>query len=143
MSRSWPIRGCRSPRMACCALFNSKNKVRETRLDWSYSGIAIRNHWARGIGCSRPTFHGRRLQNWLYRAARALGVLKRESFVWTGDFQAFGEPMTPEVAEQQSAIETEVAYMRLGELQVACIPGELYPELVYGKFQEPVETGVD
>jgi hypothetical protein len=36
-----------------------------------------------------------------------------------------------------------VAYLRLGELHVACIPGELYPELVYGQFQDPVETAAD
>jgi hypothetical protein len=28
-------------------------------------------------------------------------------------------------------------------LHIACIPGELYPELVYGKHQEPVEANVD
>ena len=46
--------------------------------------------------------------------------------------------MTAEKADAGSAVESEVAYLRLGELHVACIPGELYPELVYGKFQEPV-----
>lgn len=83
------------------------------------------------------------VQNSLYRAARAIGVLKRDGRVWTGDFQEFGEPMTAEKAELPSAIESEVAYLRLGELHVACIPGELYPELVYGKFQEPVEKHAD
>ena len=83
------------------------------------------------------------VENALYRAARALGVLKREGLIWTGDFNKLGEPMTPESAGQQSAIETEVAYLRLGEVHVACIPGEIYPELVYGKYQEPVEPGVD
>jgi hypothetical protein len=83
------------------------------------------------------------VENALYRAARALGVLKREGLIWTGDFNKLGEPMTPESAGQQSAIETEVAYLRLGEVHVACIPGEIYPELVYGKYQEPVEAGVD
>jgi hypothetical protein len=83
------------------------------------------------------------VQNSLYRAARAMGVLQRNGFVWTGDFREFGEPMTPEKADLPSAIESEVAYLRLGELHVACIPGELYPELVYGKFQEPVEPNAD
>jgi len=31
----------------------------------------------------------------------------------------------------------------LGELSLAAIPGELYPELVYGKFQEPADVGAD
>jgi hypothetical protein len=83
------------------------------------------------------------VQNSLYRAARAFGVLEREGLVWTGNFQTFGEPMTPATADQQSAVESEVAYLRLGELHVACIPGELYPELVYGKFQEPAAPEAD
>jgi len=36
-----------------------------------------------------------------------------------------------------------VAYLRLGEVHVASIPGELYPELIYGKFQEPAEPDAD
>lgn len=83
------------------------------------------------------------VHNSLYRLARAVGVMKRAAFVWTGDSQTQGDPMTRELAEQESAIESEVACVRLGALNVACIPGELYPELVYGKFQEPVEANAD
>jgi hypothetical protein len=83
------------------------------------------------------------VQNSLYRAARSLGVLKRDGLIWTGDFQTLGAPMSPETADQDSAVESEVAFLRLGELGIACIPGELYPELVYGKFQEPADNGVD
>jgi hypothetical protein len=36
-----------------------------------------------------------------------------------------------------------VAYLRLGELHIAAIPGELYPECVYGKYQDPPEPGAD
>ncbi|HZN35648.1 MAG TPA: neutral/alkaline non-lysosomal ceramidase N-terminal domain-containing protein [Pirellulaceae bacterium] len=83
------------------------------------------------------------VQNSLYRAARAVGVLKRDGLVWRGDFHDLSEPMVAEKADLPSAVESEVAYLRLGELHVACIPGELYPELVYGKFQEPVEPDAD
>jgi len=83
------------------------------------------------------------VQNSLYRAARSLGVLKREGLVWTGDFQALGAPLSPETAGQGSAVESEVACLRLGELRIACLPGELYPELVYGQFPEPAAEGVD
>jgi hypothetical protein len=83
------------------------------------------------------------VENPLYRVARAIGVLKRPATVWTGDFQQFGDPMTLETKALPSAVESEVAYLRLGELHVACIPGEIYPELVYGKYQEPVEAGAD
>jgi hypothetical protein len=83
------------------------------------------------------------VENSLYRVARAIGVLKRPATVWTGDFQQFGDPMTLDKKGLPSAVESEVAYLRLGELHVACIPGEIYPELVYGKFQEPAEAAAD
>jgi hypothetical protein len=84
------------------------------------------------------------LYNPLYQAARALGVLKREGRVWTGDAEKIGEPLTAANAKGATmAVETEVAYLRLGELHVVCIPGEIYPELIYGQFQEPVEPNVD
>ena len=44
---------------------------------------------------------------------------------------------------QRLAVETEVACLRLGELYVACIPGEIYPELVYGQYPAAAEAGVD
>ena len=83
------------------------------------------------------------VQNSLYRVARAIGVVKRESHVWTGNFLEFGTPMTRDTREQPTAVETEVACLRLGELFVPCLPGELYPELVYGKFQEPADPAAD
>ncbi len=83
------------------------------------------------------------LTNVLYRAARVAGVLQREGLVWTGDFEKLGEPIAADNSEKPTAIESEVAYLRLGELHVACIPGEIYPELVYGKYQEPVDPGAD
>src|SRR6185312_12293142 len=49
------------------------------------------------------------VHNALYRTARALGVIKREGLVWTGDFQSLGEPMTHETSDQTSAVESEVA----------------------------------
>lgn len=86
------------------------------------------------------------LENPLYRAAQKSGLLKREGRRWTGDFENPGEPIDPKDpanAKEVVAGITEVAYLRLGELHVACIPGELYPELVYGKFQEPAEPNAD
>lgn len=81
--------------------------------------------------------------NSLYRLARTVGVMKRDARLWTGDPEVLGEKMTQDDAHKPTGIETEVAYLRLGDLHIACIPGELYPELVYGKFQEPVEPNVD
>jgi hypothetical protein len=83
------------------------------------------------------------VENSLYRVARAVGVLKRPATLWTGNFQKFGDPMTLETKSLPSAVESEVAYLRLGELHVACIPGEIYPELVYGQYQEPADPAAD
>ncbi|MBN8628093.1 MAG: neutral/alkaline non-lysosomal ceramidase N-terminal domain-containing protein [Planctomycetes bacterium] len=83
------------------------------------------------------------VENPVYRAAQTLGVLNRDSFLWTGDPLQRGERPAGETRKLVGALETEVGVLRLGELRVACIPGELYPELVYGKLQEPVEPNAD
>jgi hypothetical protein len=83
------------------------------------------------------------VENHLYRAARLLGVLKRQAFGWSGDPSAEPVPIEKITGDVTMAIQTEVAVLRLGELPVACIPGELYPELVYGSFPRAAEAGVD
>jgi hypothetical protein len=83
------------------------------------------------------------LENPGYQMARKIGVLPRAGRVWTGDSETVGELADNSTPADQLAIETEVACLRLGELHIACIPGEIYPELVYGQFQEPVDPGAD
>jgi hypothetical protein len=83
------------------------------------------------------------LTNPLYVAARKLGVLDREAFVWKESARHKGEPYTDADVQKQPALETEVAYVALGELHMACIPGEIYPELIYGKIQDPPDAGAD
>jgi hypothetical protein len=83
------------------------------------------------------------LANPVYRLGRSLGVLTRDGLIWTGDFEKSGERINQEVPGKEFAVETEVAYLRLGDLHVACIPGEIYPELVYGKYQDPVDAAAD
>ena len=83
------------------------------------------------------------VRNVWYRAARLAGVVRRKSYEWTGDPTRRGEPMRLIHATRLGAIETEVGYFRLGELGVACIPGEIYPELVYGKICDPAPEGAD
>lgn len=83
------------------------------------------------------------LENKLYRLAKLLGVVTRQARAWNGEFEPLGEIIERPRVGQPSAVETEVGYLRLGELHIACIPGEIYPELVYGKFQEPVDPGAD
>ena len=97
------------------------------------------------------------IDNQLYLLAWKLGVLDRQSFGWIGDpYQA--KPFTPNKSPQggdggnkdddksastRKCIKSEVAWLRLGELDVAAIPGEIYPELVLGKVQDPADPGAD
>lgn len=84
------------------------------------------------------------LENPMFKAARMLGVLKRKGLVWKGDPEVLGEDLSPKNARTaEGAAETEVAYVKLGELHIACIPGEIYPENVYAKVQDPVDPGAD
>lgn len=83
------------------------------------------------------------IENQVYRAAREIGVLRREARAWTGDPESRGDVEGNGVAGSPMAVETEVAYLRLGDVHVACIPGELYPELVYGRIQDPPDPGAD
>jgi len=82
------------------------------------------------------------LENKLYLLARQLGVFDREMYLWTGN---------PDKAEQVAemkpgpavCLRTEVARLRLGDLEIAAIPGEIYPELVLDKVEDPAVPGVD
>jgi len=83
------------------------------------------------------------VDNPIYRLAQSIGTIPRGVALWSGDFGKRGAEFVGEAKKQRAAIETETAYLRLGELHVACIPGELYPEMVYGKLQEPADPGAD
>jgi hypothetical protein len=82
------------------------------------------------------------LANKLYLLARQLGVLDREAFLWGGDSKR-AEPAKEVAGGKPMCIKTEVAYLRLGEVDVAAIPGEIYPELILGKVQDPPDPGAD
>jgi hypothetical protein len=89
---------------------------------------------------SRPLFLP--IDNKVYLVARQLGVLDRAAFAWKGDPDK-AEPVAEPKPEQRLAVQTEVGYLRLGDLEVAAIPGEIYPELVLGKVQDPPDPGAD
>lgn len=77
-----------------------------------------------------------------YKLGYSLGVLKRNAFGWTGDASR-GGTIDKDDKKQRLAAKSEIARLRLGELDVAVIPGEIYPELVLGQYQDPVEPGAD
>jgi hypothetical protein len=82
------------------------------------------------------------MDNKFYELARRLGVLRRDAYLWAGDpYRA--EKADPAEAKKRIATRTEVGWLRLGQLEVAAIPGEIYPELVLGKVQDPPDPGAD
>jgi hypothetical protein len=89
---------------------------------------------------ARPLFLP--LDNKLYLAARQLGVFDREAYLWSGDSRK-AEPAREPKPEQKLAVRTEIAYLKLGELELAAVPGEIYPELVLGGVQDPPDPGAD
>ncbi len=82
------------------------------------------------------------LENPLYRMAQMAGVLKREGHSWSGDYEVIGGPIKGTEGEVAAGV-SEVACLRFGQLHIAGVPGELYPELVYGKIQEPADPNAD
>ncbi len=82
------------------------------------------------------------VENGLYRLAKQVGVLNRDMYAWAGDPSP--KEWKKEVdASKPVGIKTEVGCVKLGDLEIAAIPGEIYPELVLGKVQTPADPGAD
>jgi len=82
------------------------------------------------------------LDNQAYILAFRLGMVTREAYQWKGTPNE-ADPIDKKATGKKLALRTELAYLKLGELEAACIPGEIYPELVLGKVQDPVDPGAD
>jgi len=80
--------------------------------------------------------------NRLYLAARLVKVLDRQAYLWKGDIDR-AEPADASETARSLCIRTEIALLRLGELEIACIPGEIYPELVLDQVQDPADPAAD
>ena len=83
------------------------------------------------------------LANPVYKAGRTLGVLDRDAFQWKGNPLAAGDKLPARLGSGEMAMASEVSLLTLGEVQVACIPGEIYPETVLGGTPNPAEAGAD
>jgi len=82
------------------------------------------------------------VRNKLYHLAFQFGTLDRPMYAWDGNPTPKELKPTKDITKPV-AIQTEMGYLKLGELEVAVIPGEIYPELVLGKVQDPVDPGAD
>jgi hypothetical protein len=83
------------------------------------------------------------IENSHYVLGFNIGVLKRDGYVWKGD-PLKADPIGAKVDKKtRMCIKSEVGWLKLGELEIAAIPGEVYPELVLSKVQDPPDKGAD
>ncbi|MCS6866671.1 MAG: neutral/alkaline non-lysosomal ceramidase N-terminal domain-containing protein [Gemmata sp.] len=82
------------------------------------------------------------VENKNFQLGFQIGVLKRKMYVWDGNPVPAKWLETKDI-KQPVAVKTEVGYLKLGDLEVAAIPGEIYPENVLGQVQDPVDPGAD
>src|SRR5260370_1313612 len=82
------------------------------------------------------------MDNKHYLLGRQLGVLQREAFRWAGHWDK-AEPADAKEFKKRLCLQTEVAWLQLGQLSIAALPGEIYPELVLDKVQDPPDPGAD
>jgi hypothetical protein len=78
-----------------------------------------------------------------YRVARLTGVVKRPGYRWENGPYQLGANVRVGDFFSRNAIATEVTYIRCGELHLIGIPGEIYPELIYGGVPDPSVEGAD
>jgi hypothetical protein len=60
-------------------------------------------------------------------------------FHWSGSIDRAAEAP----GQGRKALRTRAGILTLGELQIALVPGEIYPELVVGKVPDPAPQGAD
>jgi hypothetical protein len=82
------------------------------------------------------------VDNTVYKLGWSLGILQRPLFLWE-DSPYTAKPQPAKDLSKRGAILTEVGYLMLGDLEVAIIPGEIYPELVLGKVEDPADKNAD
>ncbi len=82
------------------------------------------------------------VDNSIYRLAWSFGTLDRTMYLWEGTPTPKKFTATKDVSKP-IAVKTEVGYLKLGDLEIAAMPGEIYPELVLNKVQTPADPGAD
>jgi hypothetical protein len=80
--------------------------------------------------------------NKFYLLGRRIGVLTREAYLWSGD-SGKAESLDGDPGSKRACMRTEIGWLRLGQLDIATIPGEIYPELVLDKVADPAPDGAD
>jgi hypothetical protein len=73
------------------------------------------------------------LENRLFRLATLMGVLDRTVY-------SEGEPATTLFGDD---LQTEIGVLRMSDVEMLLVPGEIYPELVVGAIQDPQDPAAD
>ena len=81
------------------------------------------------------------VENSIYQLAWQMGVFQRNIFDLERD--AEGSNPLKSIKGIRAALKTEIGHLRLGDLGIALIPGEIYPELVLGKVPMDAIEGAD
>jgi hypothetical protein len=82
------------------------------------------------------------VDNHRFILGKQLGILDRPMERWIGHWAQSPAPVA-DLGKDRPAIRSEIAWLRFGELDVAVIPGEIYPELMLGKVQDPPDPAAD
>lgn len=106
---------------------------------------ALKN--SRGLDLSTWKIRSRSLylpiENPLYQLGWKLGVLDRKAYFWAGDPLKAEPVLGKDAVGKKLCLETEIALLELGDWSLAAIPGEIYPELVLDKIQDPADPAAD
>lgn len=79
------------------------------------------------------------IENPLYLLAARMGVVRRDDLRHEG--RLVEHPS--DLGEGDVTIPTEVGRLRIGEVDWLLVPGEIYPELVFGGVLDPPDAGAD
>ena len=101
---------------------------------------------AQPVGFSKLEYKGRVIhlpvENKGYQAFFKLGAFNRKAFVEASP--GIYESIKPsEAGDRKFWMQSEIGWIGLGDAEFFLVPGEIYPELVLGKFQEPIDPGAD
>ncbi len=101
---------------------------------------------AKGVSISQLEYRSKivhfPVENKGYQAFFKLGAFNRKAFVETGKGQ-FESIQPADSGDRKFWMQSEVGWIGLGDAEFFLVPGEIYPELVLGKYQDPVEPGAD
>ena len=82
------------------------------------------------------------LDNPQFLVARQLGLLVRDSFVWTGDWRE-GKPLVEKSNPKRMRLKSEVGWLDWANWKWRSFQAKFYPELVLDKVQNPADPGAD